>query len=130
MDNFKLYADRARREGDFALARRIETEGEICAKLVRQALADGLAVSVNDGEEWTVLKSTDFDEIMAELFTTDSNTLTFRDAEGRRVGSVELIYGNEAEVISDYSAPTYAKLDRFTVWLGPVTKYAETLENT
>jgi hypothetical protein len=36
-----------------------------------------------------------------------------------------MIYGNGADVISDYSAIDDAALDAFGAWLEPVTKYAE-----
>lgn len=82
-------------------------EAKAVRKLVRNALAQDWTVSVNDGEEWTVKKSSNFDEIIAALATTGGDTLRFRDSEGNSMGSMWLIYqgGNNPgdEVVSDYS---------------------------
>lgn len=134
MTNFAKYAAEARARGNYSLARRIETEGKICRKLVKRALAWKYVVSVSNGEEWIVRQSNHLNEIMAALFETDSDTITIRDPArtmpdhpklGAKVGTVALIYGNDGnDVISDWSAPD---LEAFTAWLEPVTKYAETL---
>jgi len=70
----------------------------ICA-VIDDALAAGHVISVNDGEEWTVRKSADRAEVIAALVTTDADTLSIRDAEGVRVASVYLVYGNEPGVV-------------------------------
>lgn len=129
MTNFTTYAERARREGHLDLAKRIETEGRICSRLVRHGLAAGYLISVNDGEEWTVVKSTKYREIMEELFTTDENTILFHNAEGKRIGSVFLVFGNSGyDVMADQSAPDWQSLDAFTDWLKPVSEYADRFE--
>lgn len=129
MTNFTTYADRARREGHLALAKRIETEGRICSKLVKHALASGYVVSVHDGEEWAVSKSSKYTEIMADIFTTDENTVVFHDKDGNRIGSVFLVFGNDGyDVMADQSAPSWDELEKFTDWLKPVTDYAQTFE--
>lgn len=77
-------------------------EAKIIRPIVQRGLDDGCTVSVFDGEEWTVKKSTDRDRIMAALGTTDEDTIRFRDAGGDIVGSVYLVYGNAPdEVVSD-----------------------------
>ena len=82
-------------------------EAAAVRRLVSHALAHDWIISVNDGEEWTVKKSRDRNEILAALGTTDSDTLRFRDTEGESVGVIVLIYqgGNSPaeEVIHDYS---------------------------
>lgn len=73
-------------------------------KIVRLALAAGLSVSVHDGEEWTVNKSTDHMAILAALATTESDTLRFR-LNGKKVGVMLLVWGNAAdgsELVADY----------------------------
>jgi len=85
--------------------RRLELEMSIIRRLVKDALALGYTVSVCDGEEWTVKRSTKPGEILAAVRTTDEDYLAFRTADGTYVGKVFLVYGNEPyEVISDYSA--------------------------
>lgn len=126
MNPFTTVARQRRAEGAIALARRIETEGRIARKLVQHALASGYAVSVYDGEAWALKRSRKLADIMGALFSTDDDTLVFRDAEGARVGSVNLVYGNDGyDVISDYGAPD---LDAFTVWMRPIDEYAEAQE--
>jgi len=84
---------------------RLKLEMRVVRKLVKDALALGYAVSVFDGEEWTVHKSKAFSAIIAALRTTDDDILLFRNAANEIVGKVLLIYGNEPyEVINDYSA--------------------------
>lgn len=74
----------------------------IAKELVTRALAAGYKVSVNDGEETTLRKSTDLAKIMAAMFTTDEDTLHI-DTPGYK-GWIELIYGNDGtDVIHDYS---------------------------
>lgn len=75
-------------------------------RLVRIALAKGYAISVYDGEEWTVKQSTDRMTVLQALATTECDTLRFRK-DGEKLGSMLLIYGNAtdgSELIADYSA--------------------------
>jgi hypothetical protein len=75
-------------------------------KIVAAALAKGWVVSVNDGEEWTVKKSSNKTEILDALCSTGMDTLRFRDAAGQPVGSMLLVWGNDpkgSELVSDSS---------------------------
>lgn len=124
MSNFTAYVDRARREGHLALARRIETEGRICSRLVKHALASGYTVSVHDGEEWAVICSTSYNEIMADIFTTDMNTIRIRDKDKQVVGNVTLVFGNDGyDVMADWT-----DTPEFNDWLKPVNEYADKFE--
>lgn len=76
------------------------TERRIVSRLIAAALRKGYAISVNDGEEWTVRQSTDADIITNAIATTDRDTLSFR-AEGKHIGSILLIWGNDEDVISN-----------------------------
>lgn len=74
--------------------------------LVRKALAAGYTVSVFDGMEYPVKRSSDLAEIKCGLFACDEEWLTFRHADGTRVGTAFLVYGNApdgSEVICDYT---------------------------
>jgi hypothetical protein len=80
------------------------TERTQANKLVDAALAKGWTVSVCDGEEWTVKKSTDAKAIKASLMSTDEDILRFRRADGTKIGMVVLVYGNSPEeLFSDHS---------------------------
>lgn len=79
-------------------------ERTIAAKLLDLGLAKGYSVSVYDGEEWTLNKSKDRAAIIEAMATTDDDRLAFFDGEsGLRIGWVWLIYGNEEDLISDYT---------------------------
>lgn len=72
------------------------------ATLVTHALEQGYAVSVHDGEEYVLRKSTDFAAIWQAMGSTDADTLQlYRD--GRSAGWVLLIWCNGVDVISDYT---------------------------
>jgi hypothetical protein len=100
-DPFETIA--AQRTGD--LARRIRTEGKIARKLVAELLARRFSVSVNDGEEWTVNRSTDKAEIVGALFSTDEDIIRGFRPDGSTIGMAYLVYGNDGyDVINDYTA--------------------------
>ena len=122
--NFTTYAQNAEEKGSTALAKRIRTEGRICAALIDAVLAKGATISINNGEEYSVKRSTDKTAIMAGMFETDSDTLLARDAEGERLGWWDLVYGNDGyDVISDYSANDFCE----AIWeeLKPTIEKAE-----
>ena len=75
----------------------------IARAIVERAMRASYTVSVNDGEEWTVLRSSDRRQIKDAMATTDFDRLLFRDAEGKAVGSVILIYCNDSDCISDHT---------------------------
>lgn len=75
------------------------------ALLVALVLAEGGTLSVNDGEEWTVRRSDDAETVLRALGTTESDTLKWRDADGRTVGVFWLVWGNSGdELIADHTA--------------------------
>lgn len=82
-------------------------EARTARKLVKAALAAGYTISVNDGEEWTVKRSTREREIIDALATTGQDRLLLRlPASGDVAGSFWLIYGNDEsgeELIADHS---------------------------
>lgn len=81
-----------------------EVERRIVGKLVQDALASGYSLSVYDGEEITVVESHDPDEVYKALASTDSDRLYVHHTDEIRRGWVLLIWGNDSDVISDYSA--------------------------
>jgi hypothetical protein len=104
MTEFDKSIARARDNGHHALANRIGKEKRIASMLVREALRRGFMLSVYDCEEWTVIKSRDYREVMSALFTTDDDRILLRDSEGKSHGHFWLVYGNCGyDVICDYS---------------------------
>jgi hypothetical protein len=87
------------------LAPHLDTERAIVDRLIRAALGRGWTISVFDGEEWSLKRSTDYEAITAEVCATDETTLNFRDPVApAQIGRVWLIHGNGADVISDCTA--------------------------
>jgi hypothetical protein len=82
-------------------------EARAVRELVGVALEWGAALSVYDGEEWTVKASYDEDTILAALGTTDRDILRVRHPVTReRVGDILLVYGNApdgSEVVADHT---------------------------
>lgn len=77
---------------------------QVATKIVDDALTTGLAISVFDGVETTIRNSTDREEILDAMGSTESDILTFRNLNSSKpslIGSVTLIYANGPEVISD-----------------------------
>jgi hypothetical protein len=76
----------------------------IVRRIVSNGLKAGYTVSVNDGGEWTVKKSTKRAEIVAALFSTDSDTVRFRDKDGKKIGDVFFVYNfGDPDVVNDHS---------------------------
>lgn len=96
--------DTAEERGDRDLARRIKDERRMCTALVDACLKRAYVISVSDGEDWPVKRSTDKAAIMAALFSTDEDVIVIRNAAGDKLGWFQLIYGNDGwDVVSDSS---------------------------
>lgn len=82
-------------------------EARTARKLVQLALAQGWSISVSDGEETTVTRSTRELAILDAMCTTDEDILTLHlPISGKRAGSFVLIYGNAedgSELIADHT---------------------------
>ena len=97
-------------------------ERVIVRKIVSDALEREWLASVFDGEEWTVRKSPNIDEIMESLGTTDEDQIVFRTIDGEKVGWMYLVYGNSPEeVVCDYTAN-----EEMQGLIDPITANAET----
>lgn len=92
--------------------RRLEAELElrIALEVVRGALRAGYSVTVHDGEDIgqddtgkPVERSRDLVAIVQALFSTDEDRLLIDRPNRRRASFVLLIWGNGADVVSDYS---------------------------
>lgn len=84
---------------------RQDIEHQIISKLVTDILDAGYAISVDDGgEEPAITKSTNHENIMASLMNTDKDQIIVHQQDGRLIGFVYLVYGNDGwDVINDYS---------------------------
>ena len=82
-------------------------ERKVARKLVRDVLAAGYSISVNDGEEWTVSRATTCMPIFNALCTTGEDILQLYDADHHGAGCFYLVWGNEESgecLISDFTA--------------------------
>ncbi len=80
-----------------------QQEYEIALRLIDAGLAEGLVISVWEGEDHAIQNSTDRATLMGALASTDSDWVNFHDTGGDRVAAVLLIYGNGEDLISDYT---------------------------
>ena len=90
-----------------------DTERAIAALIVSELVALGYALSVWDGDAWTVKASKDAREVCAALATTEMDVIRVRDPGALTdatggcvapvVGSVALIWGNGNALLSDWS---------------------------
>ena len=78
-------------------------ENMIATRLVEDALAAGLVVSVFDGEAFALRRSSDRAAILGALASTDHDSIYFRNAAGERIGHAVLVWGNDCDLISDSS---------------------------
>ncbi len=80
----------------------IEVEKKIVRCVVEDLLAAGFQVGVNNGEERCLKRSSDINEIIAATFSTDEDWL-IACKNGKYIGWVRCIWGNEEDIISDYT---------------------------
>ena len=88
-------------------------ERKVARRLIKAALAAGYNISVNDGEEWTVKRSTKLKTIEDALCTTGEDTIRIcADNPSKTIGFhgagyFYLVWGNEESgecLISDFTA--------------------------
>jgi hypothetical protein len=78
-------------------------EAQIINRIITEVLNRKCVISVHNGEEWSVKKSSDRKAIQKEVAATDITQFRVRDAEGQYAGWFMLIHGNRTDVLSDYS---------------------------
>lgn len=81
------------------------TEQDVCIELVRELIAQGYRISVdNGGDSYEIEDSIDLDAVTAEMFATDDEVLLVQKPNDR-LSMIRLVYGNSPEeVIADYTA--------------------------
>lgn len=78
-------------------------ERRITKRLVRDIIAkDGVSLHVRD-EESACIHDQSEASILEAMFESGENYLVIRDRDLKKLGWIRLIWGNETDVISDYS---------------------------
>lgn len=76
--------------------------------LIKNALAKDLTISVHDGGEWQVKRSTSYKDIKDAIESVDFSELRLRDSNGEQVGWAQIVLDCEPDcTVSDF---TYNKL--------------------
>jgi hypothetical protein len=85
-------------------------------ELIKNALAKGLTISVFDGEEWAVKRSTGYKEIKEAVESVEVAEIRLRNADGEKVGWAMIIDGLEPdETVADFTHnPLMCELTGFT----------------
>ena len=80
-------------------------ERQIIESIVKDALAAGFQITVDDGgDEPSLKRSTDQDAIMAAVMLTDEDRLYYNQPGQPLQGWVRLVYGNDGwDVVCDYT---------------------------
>lgn len=79
-----------------------DVEKMIVGKLVMDVLNAGYLITVNDGVENVLVRSDDPAAIFKALASTDADTLHLTSHPNKRRTFVDLVWGNDVDVISDY----------------------------
>lgn len=85
-----------------AIPHATDNEKRIVGKLVSDLLTAGAHLSVNDGEDITIVNCTDADKVYAALSSTGEDYLIVAIPGAGAQRWVRLIWGNDVDVISDY----------------------------
>jgi hypothetical protein len=81
-----------------------DIEKKIVGRLVVDVLAAGYSITVwNGGDEAELTKSSDADAIFKALAASDQDELVIFNKRGSRDGWIRLVWGNDVDVISDYT---------------------------
>lgn len=72
--------------------------------LIKYALKQGHVISVWDGEEWQVKRSSSYKAIKEAIDSVEESELVIRNKEGERLGWARIIdQGTPDETVSDYT---------------------------
>lgn len=94
-----------------------EIEKRIVGKLVEALLAAGYTIGVNDGEDDVVSPNCNDAEIIYKaLASTDADILLVRNPGTGLKSFVALVWGNDAEIISDYGISLDAIIEPISDW--------------
>lgn len=96
-----------------------QLECKIVSALVHQVLANGLLVTVFDGEDNLIEKSDNYDNIMSICFLADAIIIRLYNANQNYLGYIACTYDNNGwDTISEYSGnleillePIFSKIE-------------------
>lgn len=95
-----------------------QSEQQTITKTVDALLAAGFEISVDDGEQITVKRSTDKETILGAMGTTEEDYLRVGRANENTFGWVRFVYGNEDWVaICDHTTNLEAILQPVFDWM-------------
>ena len=76
--------------------------------LIKFALKQGHVVSVHDGEEWAVKKSSSYKAIKDAVDSVEESELVIRTKEGEKLGWAHIIdQGTPDETVSNYTVTPF-----------------------
>lgn len=92
----------------------MKTDIVIFRSLIRNIVKAGYTVSLFDGQEFVVKRSTSLEVLEAAANSTGEDQLRIRDQDGNHVGTILLVWGNEDEtLIADWGTMENSdKLDK------------------
>jgi hypothetical protein len=80
--------------------------------LIKYTLANGYTVSVWDGEEWQVKRSTGYQAIVDAIESVEVAELRIRDADGKVIGWAQII----PDLEDDETVADHTDNDFFSMW--------------
>jgi hypothetical protein len=81
-----------------------DDEARAAHRLIRLLVKRNYSVSVNDGAEWVLKRSTSIPAILSAMGTTSEDHLIIRDPSGEIAGWFNILWGNSGEeLIADHS---------------------------
>ena len=100
---------------------RRQIELAVVRHMLGQLLAAGHPITVNDGEDFPVKRSTDIEAIIQAAFAVDECWLSVHKGKKELLGVIYLVFGNDGwDVIADY----HVSLEEL---LKPTNDFAEAL---
>jgi hypothetical protein len=81
-----------------------DLEEKIVRQVIKDALAAGYKLTVNDGQDDVLTLSTKPREVFGVMFSTDEDYLFLREGPEGNTGWVRFVYGNDGwDVVNDYT---------------------------
>ncbi len=98
---------------------RRDIEKKIVTRTLETLIKAGYQISVNDGEEIVISRSTSVEAILDKMFSVDEEQIyVYKQGEEKRQGWILFVYGNDGwDVIADHTS-------RLEEVLAPVAEYA------
>lgn len=87
------------------VAQRREIEKKIATKTLETLITAGFEISVYDGQDIVITRSTNVESILDKMFSVDDEQiLLYKPDDRKRHGWVQFVYGNDGwDVIADHS---------------------------